>query len=232
MCLDKANFEAKDVATEAYTLHGYDDETCTPYNNHINFCPRYFQSAKLADALSTASNNQDRRDFLRDYWTRACVWAHEAMHITFLAKSFPTGGGGLEDHTIKNPQTSWSAYSTLDTKYLSFSDNIVTYASFNNPQNYAYYLLAKYVQKKYDRYPNLNVWTTNDEPPRPPPRNALIQDANNASVATAPTCRPTVLSVQSSASSTMSSATASTSCLVPAGCTNLAAPTGCAVACT
>ena len=230
--MDKDTGFAKRVNTEAYTIHHDDDDSCSPYENHINFCPKYFKLPELDNALSVAAGYRDRRNFLRVYWNRACVWAHEVMHVSWLASPVGTGQKYMSDISVYGTSSSWKAYSMTDAKYLSFSDSVLSTSPFNNPQNYAWYMLARYVIKQYDWYPSDNIWTTKQDPPNAP-RRPNIFNTSDASAAAAKSCRPTVLSANPTASSTSSSlASSSATCVVPDGCSNALAPTGCAVLCT
>ena len=62
------------------------------------------------------------------------------MHITWLADPIAKGEEWMGDIVIHGRSQSWSAYRTLDVKYLSYSENVLPTSPYNNPQNYAYYV--------------------------------------------------------------------------------------------
>ena len=89
--------------------------------------------------MSTASRAAGS-NFIRTYWNRASTWAHEAMHITWLADPIATGEKYMRDIVIYRGSQRWNAYGMLDVKYLSYSEIVLPTSPYNNPQNYAYYV--------------------------------------------------------------------------------------------
>ena len=184
-CLNKVTRTRKG-STEAYTLH-HEDDQCSPYENNINFCPKYFDLPKLADALSNAAQYQGTRNNLRQYWNRACVWAHESLHVSWLGTPIASGERYMRDIVISY---SWKAYRVVDTKYLSYSDGVLNWEAFNNPQNYAYFMLANYVLKKYEWYPSQNIWFSTDDPPPRPAALGVGNSTASGTVTAATSCTP------------------------------------------
>lgn len=133
-------------------MHGTDD-TCSPYENQINFCPNFFKLPTLGNAMASASGYQNTRNNIKMYYNRAVTWSHEVMHIGWVATPIATGRTWMTDEVIYGEGASWKAYRVLDTKYFSYSGLALPTAPYNNPQNYAYFLLANYVKKLYDWYP-------------------------------------------------------------------------------
>lgn len=151
--------------TIAYTIH--DD----PYKNHINFCPKYFELLPLDTAVSAAASYASTRDRLELYFNRAAAWAHEALHVSWLGTSVGFSQPWITDERVESSDgsTSWAAYRTIDTKYLAFSSDVAGFESVNNPQSYAWFGLANYVQRLKGFYPSQSIWLTSDDPPAPPP---------------------------------------------------------------
>lgn len=165
------------VKTNAYTNH-----LDTDYFDHINFCPAYFGVPNLARAMIVGGQAAEPSD-INGYWNQGSVWAHEIMHVTKFISPIGREGWMPDIGITKNGRT-WRAYRSLDTKYLSFTrskshvlDNI------NNPQNYALYLLANYIQRVSDFYPNVATWFTIQDPPEPPPNAQAIDFTANLSTA-------------------------------------------------
>lgn len=150
------------MRTNAYTNH-----LDLNYFDSINFCPAYFGVPNLARAMIVGGQAEEP-SLIDDYWNQGAVWAHEIMHVTKIIS--PIGRGGwMPDIQITKNGKKWRAYNSIDAKYLSFTRSTSHFLdNINNPQNYALYLLANYVQKVSDFYPNLLPWFTTDDPPRPP----------------------------------------------------------------
>lgn len=218
-CLSRCVPGDNPSTTEAYTLHGKYKKIIN-VEGHINFCPAYFRLPSLAQAMRDGPR-RGTPDSLRDYWNRGAVWAHEIMHVKKFVD--PIGAGGhmtdvsvTDDPSNKDKQP-WKAYRTSDCKYLSLSPTLVdaNSQSFNNPQNYAFFLLANYVQKELDYYPHMAIWLTDDNPPPRPANPQTFEEETLVEETTSQGRDCPLLLSDSSSSNTQPSETLPTSATTP-----------------
>ncbi|GIZ45672.1 hypothetical protein CKM354_000882900 [Cercospora kikuchii] len=149
--------------TEAYTMH--DDK----YKDQINFCPRYFELKSLEQAVHADKKDQKNFDVIKKYWNRSCVWAHEILHVSWLGTPANPIWPYMQDQQIEKGGIWWRAYRVLDVKYLAYSRKAQPWEAINNPQNYAFFALANYVQEVKGFYPSAAMWWwPRDDPPDVP----------------------------------------------------------------
>ena len=166
--------------TIMYTMHDCEED------NQINVCPQYFLKDKLSDVMNTTPRWAEYRDNILLYNSRALSWAHELMHISFIGHTIAQPDRTyIKDDFIHSQGTAFKAYRPIDCKYLSYSDRVPIPFTINNPQNYAYFALANYIQKIVGYYPSQAIWTTLSDPPAPPEvDSAAFAMAANASECT------------------------------------------------
>lgn len=137
---------------------------------HINFCPGYFRLGELSAIVNEVTGNKTLKEDMDAYYNRATAWARQVMHISVVGTAvlesknlngssstshIPMGNSFLAGVKSSVPQLNnlRYAYGALRAKWIAALSPQKPYDAPNNPENYAMYAQARYLEKTRNIYP-------------------------------------------------------------------------------
>ena len=148
-CIDEANECNGNFAA-------YFDSTNRKYGYPlVVFCPEFFTKLPShSDVVAKIDGNKDLQQNLANMRSRATTFLHELLHINWGTAQECSGAAACKDYyqVIGNQQI--KTYKTGRSKLLAQRN--VQQASSNN-DNYAYYAMAKFMEKRWKQYPKYPI---------------------------------------------------------------------------
>jgi hypothetical protein len=154
---------------------------------HVVFCKDYFHIDALRKRVDKQAANQNDRDRLMEYYTRATLWARMVMHFSDVGRAvvtrpvpgprnsttewtIRTSEGAMNTSVLagvmnerpdpngpKDVQTLKYAYGVTRAKLLTILSTQMPYDAANNAENYALYAQARYVMREKGFYPSIPI---------------------------------------------------------------------------
>ncbi|KAL8885017.1 MAG: hypothetical protein Q9205_005625 [Flavoplaca limonia] len=144
-CKDEKN-DCGDT-TPAYTANG-EKQYGYPL---VVFCPVFFTKLPShSDVVAKIDKDKNLQQNLANMRSRATTFLHELLHINWGTAQVCSGKNACTDHKQKIGGEDVLSYKTGRVKLLAQRD--VAVASKNN-DNYAYYSMAKFMEKRWKQYP-------------------------------------------------------------------------------
>lgn len=180
-CHDNSLYEG-DCASAANSVVVQND-----YNGRgltIIFCNHWFSLGKLKAAYNSARGGNKKFD-LRQYDNRAVPWLSALFQIDTVS-TFPKVDNKLvmRNRKIKFPNSPFQQWVSdpAQVKYLSkyYRAPVQQLLTWSNPNNWAWYALATYVQQKLGEYPHRPL-SPKELPPPPLSALGLTNSGNESS---------------------------------------------------
>ncbi|KAI9749029.1 MAG: hypothetical protein M4579_007031 [Chaenotheca gracillima] len=145
-CIEAPNTKSCDGTTPAYFSHRHD------YGYPlVVFCPEFFNVLRShADVVKDVDQNKDLQQNVANLRSRATTFLHELLHINWGTAQECAGESACLDHFQIIGNKPVLSYKTGRTKLLAQRN--VKQAAVNN-DNYAYYSMVKFMEKRYKQYP-------------------------------------------------------------------------------